>query len=142
MEREPGDNRTGMFTSSIVYTTQGWKIALYFTGRQHAGENIAELLKQRSVESGPAIQMCDALSWNAPKLPGGVELLVAHCLAHGSRQIVEVAQNFPSECRHVLERLGEVYRNDAAARNAGLTPEARLRWAATPFSAASRPASN
>ena len=82
MEREPGDKRTGIFTSSIVSTTQGWKIALYFTGRQHAGENIADVLKQRSVELGPAIQMCDALSWNAPKLPGGVELLVAHCLAH------------------------------------------------------------
>jgi transposase len=128
MEREPGDKRTGIFTSGIVSTTQGWKIALYFTGRQHAGENMADVLKQRSVELGPAIQMCDALSWNAPKLPDGVELLVAHCLAHGRRQIVEVAQNFPSECRHVLERLGEVYRNDAAARNAGLTPEQRLRF--------------
>ena len=128
MEREPGDKRTGIFTSGIVSTTQGWKIALYFTGRQHAGENIADVLKQRRVELGPAIQMCDALSWNAPKLPGGVELLVAHCLAHGRRQIVEVAQNFPSECRHVLERLGEVYRNDAAARDAGLTPEERLRF--------------
>ena len=127
MEREPGDKRTGIFTSGIVSTTQGWKIALYFTGRQHAGENIADVLKQLRVELGPAIQMCDALSWNAPKLPGGVELLVAHCLAHG-RRIVEVAQNFPFECRHVLERLGEVYRNDAAARHAGLTPEERLRF--------------
>src|ERR1035438_10714702 len=86
MEREPGDKRTGIFTSGIVSTTQGWKIALYFTGRQHAGENIADVLKQRRVELGPAIQMCDALSWNAPKLPGGVELLVAHCLAHGDRK--------------------------------------------------------
>jgi transposase len=126
MEREPGDKRTGIFTSGIVSTAQGWKIALYFTGRQHAGENIADVVKQRRVELGPAIQMCDALSWNAPKLPG-VELLVAHCLAHGRRQIVEVAQNFPFECRHVLEMLGEVYRNDAAARNAGLTPAERLR---------------
>lgn len=41
MEREPGDERTGVFTSGIVSTGDGWKIALYFTGRQHAGENIA-----------------------------------------------------------------------------------------------------
>jgi len=128
LEREPGDQRTGVFTSGIVSTAAGRQIALYFTGRQHAGENIADVLKQRRVELGPAIQMCDALSWNAPKLPSGVELLVAHCLAHGRRQIVEVAQNFPSECRHVLERLGEVYRNDAAARDAGLPPEERLRF--------------
>src|SRR5215472_10938542 len=89
MEREPGDQRTGVFTSGIVSTTGGRQIALYFTGRQHAGENIADVLKQRARESGPAIQMCDALSWNAPKLPAGVELLVAHCLAHGRRQVVE-----------------------------------------------------
>src|SRR5262249_14618316 len=128
LEREPGDQRTGVFTSGIVSTAQGRKIALYFTGRQHAGENLADVLKQRAVAAGPAIQMSDALSWNAPKLPGGVELLVAHCLAHGRRQIVEVAQNFPVECRYVLEQLGEVYSVDAQARDEGMTAEERLRF--------------
>jgi transposase len=32
--REPSDERTGVFTSGIVSNGQGWKIALYFTGRQ------------------------------------------------------------------------------------------------------------
>jgi transposase len=128
LEREPGDQRTGVFTSGIVSTAAGRQIALYFTGRQHAGENIADVLLQRARESGPAIQMCDALSWNAPKLPAGVELLVAHCLAHGRRQVVDVAQNFPVECRYVLEQLGEVYRNDARAREDAMTPDERLRF--------------
>jgi transposase len=128
LEREPGDQRTGVFTSGIVSTTAGRQIALYFTGRQHAGENIADVLKQRRASAGPAIQMCDALSWNAPKLPAGVDLLVAHCLAHGRRQVVEVAQNFPAECRHVLEQLGEVYGNDARAREDAMTPAERLRF--------------
>jgi transposase len=128
MEREPGDKRTGVFTSGIVSTAAGRRIALYFTGRQHAGENIADVLKQRWAESGPAIQMCDALSWNVSKLSEGVELLVAHCLAHGRRQIVDVAQNFPVECRHVLEQLGEVYGNDAKVRAAGMTPTQRLQF--------------
>jgi transposase len=128
MEREPGDQRTGVFTSGIVSTAEGRQIALYFTGRQHAGENIADVLQQRNRELGPAIHMCDALSWNAPKLPASVELLIAHCLAHGRRQIVEVAENFPAECRYVLEKLGEVYRNDAEARGAGMKPEERLHF--------------
>lgn len=128
MEREPGDKRTGTFTSGIVSPAGQRKIALYFTGRQHAGENLADVLKHRAVELGAPIQMCDALSWNAPKLPDGVTLLIAHCLAHGRRQIVEVAANFPAECRHVLERLGDVYRIDAVARNAGLTPQERLHF--------------
>jgi transposase len=54
--------------------------------------------------------------------------LVAHCLAHGRRQVVEVAESFPVECRHVLEQLGEVYRNDAAARDVSMTAEERLRF--------------
>ena len=41
MEREPSDERTGVFTSGIVSIASGVKIALYFTGRQHAGENLA-----------------------------------------------------------------------------------------------------
>jgi len=117
-----------VFTSGIVSTAEGRKIALYFTGRQHAGENLADVLKQRTRDLSRPIQMSDALSWNAPKLPEGIELLVAHCLAHGRRQIVDVAQNFPNECRHVLEMLGHVYRNDAEARTAGLLPDERLRF--------------
>jgi hypothetical protein len=86
MEREPSDERTGVFTSGIVATGQGRNIALYFTGRQHAGENIADVLQQRAAELPAAIQMCDALSRNVPKLSGGVEILLANCLAHGRRQ--------------------------------------------------------
>jgi transposase len=71
LEREPGDKRTGVFTSGIVSTAAGRRIALYFTGRQHAGENLADVLCQRTAAAGAAIQMCDALSWNSPKLPEG-----------------------------------------------------------------------
>jgi transposase len=82
LKRDPRDERTGVFTSGIVSVDQGWKIALYFTGGRHAGENIAEVLKQRSAELPSPIQMCDALSRNVPKLPAGVEILLANCLAH------------------------------------------------------------
>jgi hypothetical protein len=126
MEREPSDERTGVFTSGIVSTGQGRKIALYFTGRQHAGENLADVLARRVAELPSPIQMCDALSRNVPKVGTGVEILLAHCLAHGRRQFVEVATNFPDECRYVLEMLGRVYGNDAEARERGLSPEQRL----------------
>jgi hypothetical protein len=116
-----------VFTSGIVSVGEGHKIALYFTGSRHAGENLAEVLKQRSVELPSPIQMCDALSRNVPKLPAGVEILLANCLAHGRRQFVDVAENFPNECRYVLEMLGQVYLHDAEARERGLTPEERLR---------------
>jgi hypothetical protein len=127
MEREPSDERTGVFTSGIVSTASGRKIALYFTGRQHAGENLADVLKRRAAELAAPIQMCDALSRNTPKLSRGVEILLANCLAHGRRQFVDVAQSFPEECRYVLESLGKVYANDALACEQELSAKDRLR---------------
>jgi hypothetical protein len=69
--------------------------------------------------------MCDALSRNTPKL-AGVEVLLANCLAHGRRQVVDVAANFPEECRYVLETLGKLYVIDAETRQRQLSPETRL----------------
>jgi hypothetical protein len=54
-------------------------MALFFTGCKHAGENLAEVLKQRPPGLSPPIQMCDALSRNVPKLNA---TLVANCNAH------------------------------------------------------------
>jgi transposase len=127
LKRPEGDERTGVFTSGIVSVGEGRNIALFFTGREHAGENLAAILKQRAAELPSPIQMCDALSRNVPKLPAGVEILLANCLAHGRRQFTEVAANFPAECRYVLEMLGQVYRHDAEARQRMLTPDERLR---------------
>jgi transposase len=125
LTREPGDKRTGTFTSGIVSIVGTRTIALFFTGAKHAGENIAEVLKQRARELPAPIQMCDALSRNTPKV-AGVNVLLANCLAHGRRQIVGAAENFPQECRHVLEKLGSVYHNDALTRERGLSPVERL----------------
>jgi transposase len=119
------DGRTGTFTSGIVSIWREWKIALYFTGWKHAGENLADVLKWRAAELEAPIQMCDALSRNTPKL-AGVEVLLANCLAHGRRQVVDVAANFPEQCRYVLETLGKVYLIDAETRQRQLSPESRL----------------
>jgi transposase len=128
LAREPSDKRTGVFTSGIVATREGRKIALYFTGRQHAGENLADLLRQRAVELPAPIQMCDALSRNVPKLASGTEIMIANCLAHGRRQFVEIVQNFPAQCRYVLEMLGRVYGFDAEVRERGLKGVERLQF--------------
>ena len=120
--------RTGVFTSGIVSIGEGFRIGLYFTGRKHAGENLADVLKQRAAGLEAPIQMCDALSRNLPKLPRELEIIIAHCLAHARRYFVEVTPNFPQECRFVLESLGEVYGYDEAARAQSLSPEQRLRF--------------
>ena len=123
VRRHEGE-RTGTFTTSIVAEVQGHTVALYFTGWQHAGENLADVLRKRAAELAPPIQMCDALSRNTS---GEHNTLLAHCLAHGRRGFVSVAPNFPEDCRTVLEALGEVYPFDAEARQRQLDPQARLR---------------
>jgi len=121
--------RTGLFTSGIVSTTrQGQRMALFFTGRNHAGENLARVLVERAQGLAPPIQMSDALSRNVPKLPEKLEILWGNCNAHARRHFVEVTPNFPEECRFVLESFGDVYRYDAEAEERNLTPEARLRF--------------
>jgi transposase len=118
--------RTGIFTSGIVSTREGRQIALFFTGRQHAGENLRDVLLERATAMKPPIQMCDALARNLPKMPEMLEVIVSHCLAHARRRFVEVTPNFPDACRHVLEALGEVYHHDELARQHKLSPEERL----------------
>lgn len=74
---------------------------------------------------GPPIQMCDALSRNIPK---EMETILANCLAHGRRQFVDVAENFPDEVIHVLKLLKKVYINDNITRAREMTPQERLSY--------------
>jgi len=120
--RRNESERRGLFTSGIVSTCEDRRIALFFSGRRHAGENLTDVLARRAADLAPPIQMCDALSRNAP---AEFKTILANCLAHGRRQFVEVAERFPEECRYVLETLRDVYRNDAIARERDLSPEQR-----------------
>jgi hypothetical protein len=115
--------RTGIFTSGIVSSEGERRIALFYTGRKHAGENLIELLKERASERPPPIQMCDASSRNTPE---ALETILANCNAHARRRFGDVEANFPEECGYVLDVFREVYRNDATARRERMTPEERL----------------
>ena len=114
-----------MFTSGVVAVWEGHRIAVFFTGRQHAGENLKDVLEQRASELAPPIQMCDGSSRNEPE---DIETLLANCLTHGRRKFVKVVDSFPEECRYVLETLRQVYKHDATTRKQGMSPEERLRF--------------
>lgn len=119
----PDPTRTGLFTSGVVATSGGQRIALFFSGCKHAGENLQDVLRRRAMDLPPPIQMCDALSRNMPK---DLRTIVANCLAHARRQFVDVHDRFPDECGYVLEAFEAVYRHDAHARERGLTDDERL----------------
>ncbi len=121
---EAAGKRTGVFTSGIVSVGEGQRIALFFTGARHAGENITEILRRRSPTLPPPIQMCDGLDHNLPK---DFETLLCRCNAHARRKYIEVAAHFPEEVRFVLNTLKEVYKTDARARKENLNPGQRLK---------------
>lgn len=123
--RAKDSHRTGLFTSGIVSTHEARRIALFFSGRKHAGENLRDVLAKRAADLEPPIQMCDALSRN---MPAKLRTILANCLAHGRRQFVDVAELFPEPCRYVLEALKVIYQNDEEARQQQMSPEARLHF--------------
>jgi transposase len=126
-EDEAGNNqknsRTGCFTSGFVCLTDGRRIALFFTGEHHAGENMEALLQKRKQDLAPPIQMCDGLSRNLPK---SFQTILGNCVSHGRRHFVDVFEDFPEECRFVIETLKEVFKNEDIALQANMTPAERL----------------
>ncbi len=44
------DDRTGMYTTGVMASHEGHKIALFINGQQHSGENVGDILKLRSLE--------------------------------------------------------------------------------------------
>jgi transposase len=122
-EKADDSSRKGMFTSAILSTVGGRKIALFFTGRNHAGENLADVLAKRKSGLDPPIQMCDALSRNLPK---ELKTILANCLVHGRRNFVDLLDSFPEQCRYVIELLAEVYKNDQVTKEQKLSPDERL----------------
>jgi transposase len=123
---DPHDpDRTGLFTSGVVATRAGIRIALFFSGRQHAGENLMDVLKHRAAELDAPIHMCDGLARNLPK---ELDTILANCLAHGRRNFVDLYDRFPDECRYVIEAFKVIYHNDKVAREKGLSGDQRLSY--------------
>jgi transposase len=117
--------RTGIFTTGLLAQRGPHTLALFFSGGQHAGENLQDVLDRRSPGLPPPIQMCDGLSRNRPRT---TPTRLANCTAHGRRGFVTVAAAFPQECAHVLDIIRKVYQHDQQCRRHSLSDEQRLRF--------------
>lgn len=125
-EQKTDKERSGMFTTGIVaILDDNTTIALFFTGRNHAGENLDALQELRDPEKGIPIQMCDALSRNTNKL---FSRYVSHCLVHGRRAFVDIYPVFPDECQMVIDTLVKVYKIDDIAKKKAMSDEERLTY--------------
>ena len=62
-------------------------------------KNTRKVLQQLESLKDPPIQMRDALSRNLPK---DFESILCNCLVHGRRNFVDIMDDFPEECGHVI----------------------------------------
>ena len=126
-EKESGKNgRTGIFTTGIIAIVGEYQIALFFTGRQHAGENTEDVCIAREKECSPLIVMSDAKSGNVPK---GVDVIECKCNTHARRYFADIVDDFPHECQYVIvEVFGELYKNERETKEKKMTAIERLEY--------------
>jgi hypothetical protein len=122
-KKNPTLKRTGMFTTGIYARAGSHRVALFYSGTKHAGENLAAILKKRPSDLPPIIHMCDALAANCPQ---EFKRLLGICMTHGRRKFIELDAFFPEECAFVIEQFAKVYTNDAEAKKKELSAEDRL----------------
>jgi transposase len=123
--------RTGMQSTALVVGVGEHTICLYFSGRNHAGENLRELLAQREEGLHKPLVMSDALSRN--EVASGVRstsdeagLIRCHCLAHARRQFSDIEETFPDACHKVIGVLKQVFDHEEAAKKAQMSDAERL----------------
>jgi transposase len=119
------EERTGMQTTALMVQVGERRICLYYTGRRHAGENLAALLLKREPGRGKPLVMSDALSSNNAEED---TLIRCHCLAHARRQFSDLADDFPAESAVVVNALKLIYDHDDEARDQGLSAQERLAY--------------
>ena len=118
--------RTGMHPTALVVKVGEHTAMLYYSSRRHAGENLQGLLEKRAAGLATPLAMSDALA--SHEVAKEAAVIRCHCLAHGRRKCSALAEVFPHECQVVLEVISAVVDHDEQARQAQLSPEARLAY--------------
>ena len=123
---DPPPPRTGMYTTVLQFEGE-YAICLYFTGRQHAGENLDDILAHREPNLPPIQWMSDGLAANTPKQHQD-QTLDINCIVHGRRKLVELEDYFPNESAQVIEAIAKVYKHEAECKKQRFTPAQRLAY--------------
>jgi hypothetical protein len=104
-DRSEKERRATHTSGIVVKDMAGRKIALYFSGRRHAGENLDDVLERRSPSLPLPIKMSDAAAVNGKKRAQTID---ANCLAHGRGKFKELEEIFPVECGRVMDAIRKV----------------------------------
>lgn len=123
-------DRTGLFVSAIIAATfppvetDPAPIVLFFTGRNHLGENLDSVLQRRAPDLDAPKTMTDALS----RQPKARAVVPCYCLAHARRYFVDELANHPEVCANALKAFAVVFKNDAFTIKMGMNDDERLAY--------------
>ena len=123
-QAEPAPARKAIDTT-VLRCVGEQTICLFFTGRQHAGENLDDLLALRDAALAPMLWMSDALAANTPQRHRE-RVVDLNCLVHARRQFIDIQDVFPGACEHVITAIATVYRHEHHCIDAELSPAQRL----------------
>jgi hypothetical protein len=121
---DPAPKRKGIYTTVLLFEGEQ-SICLYLSGRQHAGENLDDILAYRDPDLGPMQWMSDGLAANTPKQHQD-RTLDLNCIVHARRNFVDIESFFPDECQRVIDAIAEVYKHEAHCQEQTLSASQRL----------------
>lgn len=120
-------SRTGVYSSGVLATLiDGQQTALFETNIGHAGEWLDSLLAHRASDAPPVKLMSDALSVNRPLEADNA--IIGLCNVHARREFADLIVNFRHEVIDKLADYGQIWRNEAKAKEEKMTPEQRCHY--------------
>ena len=128
--KDSNSDRKGIYTTAVISKVCGKEITLFYTSKQHAGENISDLMALRD-DPGVLTTMSDASSNNNPKDVSDKLLakwLICFCLVHGRRKFFDILSMFEAESTFVIKQIGYVYLNERHCKQNKLSPDERLAY--------------
>jgi transposase len=111
--------RKGMYTTGLLAKVGAHQIMLYLTGRNHAGENLDNITKDRTSQSVPHL-MSDALASNDI---ADIKVIRSYCLAHARRKFFDLKSG-----KFIIKQIEQVYKAEAYCKDNKLSPEERLAY--------------
>ena len=117
-------------TTAIIAEISSYKITLFYTSDNVAGDNIEELLTKRTVDTN-FITMTDASSSNfSDAIPLNImnQMIICFCLIHGRRNFYKILDFYRKECDFVLNCISVVYKNEKYCKKHNLNYQDRLKY--------------
>lgn len=107
------DRRACHSTTISGDTVDGYKIEVYISAQDYAGNNIKPLIENsKNLNSGHHLKiMGDASSMNKPSVEASLssQIHMVNCLEHGRRKFYDIKEDYVRECAYFLKEINAIF---------------------------------